>query len=123
MKHASQQILSDLDKMDDRHASEIRRVAGADLTGSSPLGASRVLPARDMARKMVSGTVIANRPSPIAPPRTGSTKPPHTWPAPTAFKTESGLARPGRLGTMPSRDAPRRDFASSIAREEFRGRR
>jgi hypothetical protein len=106
MKHASPNILSDLAKLNSNQRAEIKRVAGADLTGSSPLGASRVLPARDMDLKVVSETQHFNTPSPNAPPTSGSTKPLNTpWPT-NPCKLESGLARPGRLDSMPSRVGP-----------------
>jgi hypothetical protein len=69
MKHASPNILSDLDKLNPDQRAEIKRVAGADLTGSSPLGASRVLPARDMESGLAKRAAIGTMPSSKAPPR------------------------------------------------------
>jgi hypothetical protein len=105
MKHASPNILSDLDKLNSGQRAEIKRVAGADLTGSSSLGASRVLPARDMDLKVVSETQHFNTPSPKAPPTTGLKAPSEDWPK-NPMSASSGKAVKGSLGSRPSSIGP-----------------
>jgi hypothetical protein len=74
-----------------------------------------------MAGKVAASQKVA-RPNPEAPPRDGG-KPKADWPT-TKSTLHSGLASPTiTRGPQPSRDAPGRDFASNITREEFRGRR
>jgi hypothetical protein len=101
--HASELILGDLQKLDPETRAEIRRVAGADLGGSSVAGADRSLPAVGMRPIAPSRTV--SRPAATMP--VGSAKPAADWPT-TRSQLASGLARPGRLGTMPSHEGPSR---------------
>jgi hypothetical protein len=74
---------------------------------TSVKGASRRLPAVTMSTKIGPHRDVA-RPSPMALPRSGTTKPAHTWPAQMPFKAESGLAKRGAIGSQPSTKAPSR---------------
>jgi hypothetical protein len=65
-------------------------------------GASRKLPQVDMARKVLPSRAL---PEPKSEMPASSGKPPADWPA-NSCRLESGLARPGRLGSMPSTDTP-----------------
>jgi hypothetical protein len=67
-------------------------------------GASRRLPAVDMALKVLPSRAL---PEPTSEMPASSGKPPADWPT-NPCKLESGLARPGRIGTMPSTDTPSR---------------
>jgi hypothetical protein len=104
-RHASPNILNDLDKINPDHAAEIRRVASSHTTSTTILGANRPAPVRDWVRKIGPHREVT-RPDPKARSTSLTTKPPHTWPAPTPFKAESGRAVPGRLGSMPSKTSP-----------------
>ena len=106
MKHASN-ILNDLDKMSPAIADEIRKVAGSDTTSTPIRGANRDAGAIDMNKK-VGPHYDVTRPPAKAPPTTGSTKPAHSWPAPTRGTLGSGLARKSAIGSMPSRTGPSR---------------
>jgi hypothetical protein len=75
MKHVSGPIAADLSKLHPDHAREIRRVANADTASTSIKGVDAREPARDMSKKVVSETVITNRPSPIAPSRAKKGRP------------------------------------------------
>jgi hypothetical protein len=109
MKHASPNIPSDLDKLNPDHAAEIRRVASSNVNSTTVKGSARPMPFVDKTLKVRSETVIANRPSPIAPSTSLTTKPLNTpSPTPTHGPFASGMARAGRLGTMPSKTAPSR---------------
>jgi hypothetical protein len=106
MKHASDAILGDLAKLNPDHRAQIREVAGSNTTSTTILGANRPAPVRDWVRKIGPHREVT-RPDPKAPPTSGSTKPSHTWPAPTTHGAfSSGTARRGKLGTMPSREGP-----------------
>jgi hypothetical protein len=105
MKHASPNILSDLDKLNPDHAAQIREVAGRDTTSTTILGANRPAPVRDWVCK-IRPHRTDGQPNFIAPPRTGSTKPPHSWPPPTKFTPQSGIAKKAAIGSMPSRVGP-----------------
>jgi hypothetical protein len=109
---ASKAILGDLDKMNLSIAENVRRVAdGGDVPrvtptvegpAKNPRGANRPVAAQTMSAKIGSHRDVT-RPSPKAPPTSGS-KPPADWPT-NSESFSSGLARPGRLGTMPSKTA------------------
>jgi hypothetical protein len=114
---ASKAIMADLDKLDDVIRQNVQRVAGGgDVPRVTPAvegpvrnphGSARPVAAQTMSTKIGphrNGSIHDTQ----APSTSGSTKPAHTWPAPTPFKAESGLARPGRLGSMPSKVAPGR---------------
>jgi hypothetical protein len=101
--HASKPILADLGKLNAHHAAEIRRVARSDLGGSNLRGAERPMSAVGMRPVALSRAV--SRPAATMP--AGSAKPAVDWPT-TSGTLSSGLARPGRLGSMPSHEGPRR---------------
>jgi hypothetical protein len=99
MKHASPNILNDLDKMHPDHAAEIRRVAGSDTTSTTILGANRPVQVRDWARK-----IGAHHSDPLPAremPAYGG-KPKADWPKPAHGPFASGVARSGAIGSMPS---------------------
>jgi hypothetical protein len=108
MRHISESIAGYLDKLGDDKLERVRDLANRDTSSTSIKGANAREPARDMSVKVVAETQHFDAPSPKAPPTSGSTKPAHTWPAPTSFKAESGRAVAARLGTMPSRTGPGR---------------
>src|SRR5262249_18542867 len=92
MKHASPNILGDLGKLNQNHAAEIRRVAGSDVSSTTPRGANRPAGAIDMSRKVIAETRIVNRPSPIAPSTSRAKAPPADW-AVTRVTFSSGKAK------------------------------
>jgi hypothetical protein len=106
MKHISDGIAGDLDKLNPDHRAQIRQVAGLDLDAATPKGANRDPGAVDMNRKIGPHRDVA-RPDPNPPPM-GSGKLKADWPAPTHGTFSSGMARAGRLGSMPSDKAPPR---------------
>jgi hypothetical protein len=107
VRHISSAIANDLSKLSDDKLAHIRDVANSDTASTSIKGANRPAGQVDMARK-IGPHRTDGPPSFIAPPRTGSTKPPADWPTPTHGPFSSGLAKKASLGSMPSKDAPSR---------------
>src|SRR3989442_10855909 len=91
----SKGILRDLGKLNPKIREPIQRPAGAP-TGEVK-GASRVVPAIDMAKK-IGAHHTDTRPRSEMP--RGAQKPPANWPR-NPMNATSGKARAGRLGSMP----------------------
>jgi hypothetical protein len=104
MKHASDAILGDLQKLNPVIRANVKRVSSADTKSTTILGANRPAPVRDWVRKIGAHRNVS-RPDPQAAARTGSTKPPADWPSNPA-RLESGLAVRGSLGSQPSKVGP-----------------
>jgi hypothetical protein len=107
MTLASKAIMADLSKLDAVIRQNVRRVATSDLDAATAKGASRLIGQVTMPNKIGAHRNVS-RPDSQAAPTGGSTKPAHTWPAPTHGPFASGMARPGRIGTMPSLKTPPR---------------
>jgi hypothetical protein len=105
MKHASPNILSAADKLDPTIAANLRRVATADTGSSTPKGANRPAGQVDMARK-IGPHRTTSIPDTRAPSTSGPAKQPHSWPPPTKFTPQSGIAKKAAIGSMPSRVGP-----------------
>jgi hypothetical protein len=107
MTHASKAIMADLSKLDDVIRANVKRVSSSDTASCTPDGANPPVTQQDMSKK-IGRHLTTSIPDTTAPPTSGATKPLNT-PWPTNSETfSSGLARPGRIGTMPSFKAPSR---------------
>jgi hypothetical protein len=104
--HASKAILSDLQKLDQVHRAEIKRVAGLDTDSATPDGANCGPPVVDMSRKISAHSAPGIHDT-TAPSTSRPKAPPANWPS-NPIRTSSGLARPGRIGSMPSKVGPSR---------------
>jgi hypothetical protein len=91
----SQQVLNEFSKLNPAMRETLQ--GPARVSTKNVEGASRVVPAADMARK-VSGHATVARPDPKAPSTTGPKAPPANWPKPAHGPFASGLAKSGAIG-------------------------
>jgi hypothetical protein len=105
MRHVSDALHEKLSDLPKDKRSRVLDVANADTDSTSIKGANRDVSVRDWATK-----VRPHRRGQIHAPEmpASSGKPKADWPAPTHGTFSSGMARAGKLGTMPSKDTPSR---------------